>query len=204
MNRATEHAAQRDSKGEVELIESIAKGSEACLNELISRYASQVTGICRQICPDETEIHSLVSEVFWEAWRRAASYDSRRSSVRTFLLMIARSRAIDWRRAASARQRALKRYATLSSDNEVLHIDSTHPSAASLRQETESDLKTAISSLPEVQGEAIELAFWKGYTHEEIARQLDTPLGTVKTRIRSGLRQLKQILSCEYSTKEVS
>lgn len=204
MSHDSEHDPQRNSKEEVELLQSIAKGSESCLDELISRYASQVTGICRQICPDETEIHSLVSEVFWEAWRRAASYDSRKSSVRTFLLMIARSRAIDWRRAASARQRALKRYASLSSDGETLHIDTAQPSAASLRLETESHLKSALNSLPEVQGEAIKLAFWKGYTHEEIARKLDTPLGTVKTRIRSGLRQLKQILSCEYSTKEVS
>ena len=204
MNRDLATEASHCTEDEVELIQAIARGSEACLNDLIHRYASQVTGVCRQVCPDESEIHSLVSEVFWEAWRRAASYDARKSSVRTFLLMIARSRAIDWRRATSARQRALKKYATLSSESEVMHIDNVQPMTDSLRHETETDLKSAISALPEAQGKAIELAFWKGYTHEEIARKLDTPLGTVKTRIRSGLRQLKQILSCEYSTKEMS
>ena len=116
------HPKSRQGRGEfcadeeAALVQALAHGDEAALREVISRYGGLVRQICRRICFDETVVNELVSEVFWEMWRRADSFDPNRGTVRTYLLTMARSRAIDRRRASTSRQRMQSRFAELVKD----------------------------------------------------------------------------------------
>lgn len=194
MNHAVEpgYASSIESGGgDRELAERIAAGDEAALTELIRRYSGHVAGLCRRICRDESDVNDLVSEVFWELWCRAGSFDANRSNVRTFLLLVARSRAIDRRRSSRAR---LQRQTVAAQDADKIGAES--PEVKQVLQAEESQLvHSALNHLDASQRQVIELAFFDGLTHEQVARQLGAPLGTIKSRIRSGLLQLKRILA---------
>ncbi len=192
----TSAASEQDSR----LVEKMAAGDERALEELIKRHSSQVARVCRRICHDEAEVHWIVSDVFWEIWSRASTFDATRGSVRTFLMMIARSKAIDNRRSAASRQRTQAKLAELTPHSPKLLGVDCQPTSASIRLESTSRVRSALESLPTIQREAIELAFFKGYSHLEVARQLNAPLGTIKSRIRTGLMQLKRSLPEEQAS----
>lgn len=189
--------AQRDEycvNEEAALVTALASGDESALREIISRYGGTVRQLCRRICFDETVVNELVSEVFYELWRRADSFDPSRGTVRSFLLTMARSRAIDRRRSSVSRQRMHTRFAELV--KEQFHNAGSQQEIGSeiLQQERAQEVRLALSNLPTNQQVPIQLAFFDGLTHEEVAEQLDAPLGTIKSRIRTGLMQLRRIL----------
>lgn len=192
---------QERHEADVQLLRRVAEGQESALRDLILTYSPAVNYLCKRICGDELSANEVVSEVFWELWRRAATFDPRKSSVRSFLFMIARSRAIDVRRANSARHRALEAHREQVRSTTT----NTQPDLADrgiMAAEFRLQLDSALSSIPQQQREAVELAFLDGMTHEEIAEHLDSPLGTIKTRIRSGLKKLRDLLN-ESGTGEL-
>lgn len=198
-SQITESLDPGETEQDLQLVERMIEGDERALEELIRRHSAQVVRVCRRICFDEAEVHSIVSDVFWEIWSRANTFDSTRGSVRTFLLLIARSKSIDNRRATASRQRVRAKLAEFSPTS-LSQLGRDHPSAESIRLEFTLQVQTALKCLPSTQREAIELAFFKGYSHDEVARQLNTPLGTIKSRIRTGLRQLKRSLPDDCSS----
>jgi RNA polymerase sigma-70 factor (ECF subfamily) len=154
--------------------------------ELYDRYASQVFGLARRILRNDSDAEEVVQDVFAQAWRTARTYESRRGSVAGWLLTMTRTRAIDRLRARRARP-------DTSADPPIDSLPSATlmPSELVLSDEQARRIRETLATLPDVQREAVELAYYDGLTQSEIAAQLAEPLGTVKTRIRTALITLR-------------
>lgn len=179
--------------GDLELIERIRDGDQQALDALYRRYASPVYALVWKVLQSPEESQDVALDVFWQIWRQADRYDPSRGAPPAWIFTLARSRAIDRLRA---RQRREDR--TLSIDDPEVRLDPLDDQAApdevvSFRQ-TRDAVRQAITRLSPVQREAVELAFFSGLTHVEIAEKLHQPLGTVKTRIRQGLIKLRKYL----------
>ncbi len=176
------------------LLQRVADGDESALAALYDSWGERVHTLAFWILMDADEAEDVVEETFWQAWRMANQYDGRRGTVATWLTMIARSRALDrlrarQRRAAWAAAPAsvlLERAA--AGDAEVLDAEPE-------RTERHTALASALGALPPEQREVLELAFFRGLSHSEIAEQTSQALGTVKTRIRLALQKLRQSLA---------
>ena len=171
----------------------MAGGDEAALALFYDRWSQRVHDLAFWILKDADEAEDVVEETFWQAWRTASRYDARRGAASTWLMMIARSRALDRLRA---RRRQADWTATPATTNALLD-QAMKPEAADARSESADRSVTvaaALSSLPAEQRQAVELAFFGGLSHSEIAAQVAEPLGTVKTRIRLALQKLRQRL----------
>ena len=172
-------------------LERMARGDHEALAELYDRHSRLVYSLALRIIRDQGEAEDIVQEVFSQAWRQAGRYEARRGNVIAWLLNLTRSRAIDRLRGRQSRPEA-------ASDS-LLAIDIpdlTLPVDEQLSLEGRaSRVRAAMQELSVLQRVAIELAFYEGLTHVEIAERLELPLGTVKTRIRQGLLKLKDRLA---------
>jgi RNA polymerase sigma-70 factor (ECF subfamily) len=142
--------------------------------------------------PDDAE--DVVEETFWQAWRTAGQFDRARASVATWLTMIARSRALDRLRG---RRRRIERTAQAASRfmEDLEGVSGAAP--ADPASDSSPRLAAALNALPAEQREALQLAFFSGLSHSEIAAQTAQPLGTIKTRIRMAMEKLRQALGQE-------
>ena len=170
----------------------IASGDQAAAAHLYDRHARPLYSLILRILENETEAEDVLQDAFAQAFRQAARYDSRRGAVAAWLLTIARSRAIDRLRARRTRVEART--------GEIQTLDEmpdAQPDAAStmLDEERSRLVRQALGELPLLQRMAIELAYYEGLSHSEIAERLEQPLGTVKTRIRLGLLKLRDVLT---------
>jgi len=172
------------------LLAAIARGEESALAALYDETSPWVYGFTRRILRDTEAAEEVTLEVYLQAWRRAAEYSPRRGSPGAWLLTIARSRAIDRLRSTAARARREEPFCE-GFDPPSAAIG---PPAASAEAERQRLVAEAIASLPREQRRAIELAFFEGLSHGEIAERLGEPLGTVKTRIRLGMMKLRETL----------
>ena len=168
----------------------MADGDADAVAELYDRHARRVYSLALRILGDVPDAEDVVQEVFVQAWRQASRYAATRGVVAAWLLTLTRSRAIDRLRARRARadQSAVDVAAIQAADTGP-SIDWQFLSAEQTRL-----LRAALEQLPLLQRTAIELAYFEGLTHVEIAARLEEPLGTVKTRIRSGLTKLRETL----------
>ena len=166
-----------------------AAGDVDAAAELYDRHAGQIFALARRILHDDGEAEDIVQEVFSQAWKSAQRFHADRGSIIAWLLMMARSRSIDRLRARRARPDA-------TSDPYPEWIqDDTMPAAEQLLSEEQAArIREALDGLPDGQRHALELAYYEGLTHSEIASRLTEPLGTVKTRIRTALITLRQRL----------
>jgi len=171
--------------------ERIARGDQDALGEIYDRHGRLVYSLAFRIVRDQAEAEDVVQEVFSQAWRQAARYDASRGTVLAWLLTLTRSRSIDRLRGRRSRPEP--------SGEEGLLNPLPHPEApadvqvASAAQAAQ--IRSALDGLSVLQRVAIELAFYEGLTHAEIADRLELPLGTVKTRIRQGLLKLRDRLA---------
>jgi RNA polymerase sigma-70 factor, ECF subfamily len=155
---------------------------------LYDRYASRLMGLAHRILGDTGEAEEVLQEVFLYVWRAASSFDASRGTVLAWLLVVTRSRAIDRVRARRPASRA-----GLHGLDEVSGTPSREDvEADSASRQWESLCRSAIAELPADQRRALELAYFAGLTHQEIAEETATPLGTVKTRVRLGLMKLRE------------
>jgi RNA polymerase sigma-70 factor (ECF subfamily) len=174
-------------------LERMARGEHDALAELYDRYGRTVYSLALRIVRDQGDAEDIVQEVFSQAWRQAGRYDSGRGPVVGWLLTMARSRAIDRVRGRRVRPAAIL--------DETAALDM--PDGARLADEQlewagrASQIRSVFEELPLLQRMAIELAFYEGLTHSEVAERLELPLGTVKTRIRQGLLKMKDRLGRE-------
>ncbi len=180
------------------LMQRIAARDEAALRALYARHSGMVFAICLRILRDRSEAEQVLIDVFAEAWQHAARYDTTRGTPGGYLALLARSRAID---VARSRKRSSGTQ-TLRTDEAETGFTSAsgrpssvaQPIDATLSEERCAVVAEALNALGENQRTAVELAFYDGLSHSEIAVKLDRPIGTVKTQIRQGLIRMRDAL----------
>lgn len=171
------------------LLKLSGRGDEAAFAELYDAMAARVFGLAVRVVRDPAQAEEVAQESFLEIWRKAGRFDPDRGSAVAWMLTIAHRRAVDRVRSAEA---ASRRDATYHDTNQPVAHDTTAEAAqASLEARR---VRGALGSLTEVQRQAIELAYFGGYTHTEVASMLDLPVGTAKTRIRDGLIRLRDAM----------
>jgi RNA polymerase sigma-70 factor (ECF subfamily) len=168
-----------------EILAQVAAGDTSALAILFDRYGGRVLALILKYVRSRDDAADLLQDIFFEVWNRAASFDMGRSRVDTWLLLIARSRALDHLRKCRPDAGPLDLQEPASGHD---------PAREAQRTERSERLRGAVLLLPEDQRQAIELAFFSGLTHEQIASRLGAPLGTVKTRIRLGMSRLRGML----------
>ena len=157
--------------------------------EMYRRHWRGVFGAAYRVLGRVAEADDVAQEVFTRHWRDPRRFDARRGELGSYLRLMARSRALDlWRREHAA-QRARDRLALLSVSEEVPTAD--RPLEAAAQRGLRAPIREAMRKLPEMQREALVLAYWGGLTADEIARHAGVPLGTAKSRIRMGLDRLR-------------
>ncbi len=168
----------------------IARGDHGALAELYDRHARLVFSLALRILQNQADAEDVVQEVFTQVWAQATRYDTARGAVAAWMLMMARSRAIDRLRSRRLRPE------TASEARVVEEVpDATpRPDLQLLSAEQVESLEGALNALPVAQRVALELAYYEGLTHAEIADRLSEPLGTVKTRIRQAVIKLRESL----------
>lgn len=170
----------------------ISAGDEAALQSLYEATSSKVFGLSLQILRDRPAAEEAVVEVYAQVWRQAARHDPEKGTVATWITTLARTRAID---LARVKKRRSQRESAIDIEHlEVLTDPSPGPLSAAHDSERAALVRGAFESLPRDQRIAVEAAFFGGLSHSEVARTLGEPLGTVKTRIRSGLSALRRAL----------
>lgn len=173
-----------------DLLREIAEGSSEALGLFYDRYAALALGLLCRMLGNRNEAEEILQEVFLQVWRDARRYDPERASPRGWLLLLARSRALDRYRCTSARRRREDGAARSEADRTVAPIG-THR----LEQgENRLRIGQAIDRLPPEQRKVIELAFWEGLTQTQIAAALGAPLGTVKSRALLAMKKLREML----------
>lgn len=171
------------------LIERMASGDGLAMQELYDRSSQMVFSLALRIVRNHEAAEDVTVEVYSQIWREAAAYDARRGSPYTWVLTVARSRAIDM-------MRARRRQGVPDSIDEIAELSSEAPGpeAVSVAAERQRLVLAAMEGLAPEQRQAIELAFFSGLSHSEIAEELSQPLGTIKTRIRIGMMKLRDSL----------
>jgi len=171
------------------LVQAIASGSPEALGRLYDQYGGIVFALARRIVARVEDAEEVVQDVFAQVWRQAARYQASRATVAGWIVMLARTRAIDRLRARRARP---------DEDRAVEASTLTFPSASpdpehvALSAEHAAHVKEAYAALPDPQRSLLDLAYYEGLSHSEIAERTGVPLGTVKTRIRTAMEALRQ------------
>ena len=172
------------------LLERIARGEGAALSALYDATSAWVHGIAFRIVRETFAAEEVVLDVYLQVWRKAGDYSRLRGSPEAWLIAIARSRAVDRLRArASERKREEPSGASLDRAGEA-----ADPAQPVIEAERRTFIERALGSLPADQRRSIELAYFGGLTHMQIAGELGEPLGTIKTRIRLGMYKLRELL----------
>ena len=171
-----------------ELLARVAKGDQEAFERLYEQTSSLLYTLVARIMGKPSDAADLLQEVYLEAWRKASNYDSARGAPMAWLVTLARSRAIDWVRALAARSKT----ASLD-DTPATQLVAQDPNALDIRaaNERQTLVRASLNTLPPVQRQVIELAFYEGLTHTEISERLNVPLGTIKTRIRLAMVKLR-------------
>lgn len=182
-------ATSLPADADLHLVGRLASGDVDAAAELYDRHAGKVLGLARRILRNDSDAEDVVQEVFSQAWRTATRYTAGRGTVAGWLLMIARTRAIDRLRARRARPDA-----TADALVDLVPSDAVPLTDQLVADEQAARVREALTSLPPDQRTALELAYFEGLTQSEIAERLTTPLGTVKTRMRTALAVLRRSL----------
>jgi RNA polymerase sigma-70 factor (ECF subfamily) len=174
----------------VDLIRAMAGGDRDAFARFYDRYATLVYPLIVRIVRDRADAADVLQDVFWEAWQNADAYDAGRGTPEAWIVMRARARAID--RVRSVRRRS-ETFAVPLDDGAVAMGTEPVDDPAE-RAEVRSAVLGALAELSAPQREVLELAYYGGLTQTEIAERIKQPLGTVKTRIRSGLERLRTLV----------
>lgn len=185
-----DHPSAIATRTDEELIADLGRGDAEALGLLYDRYRRLAMAVAYRILEDATAAEDCLQDAFLQVWRNHTSYHPERGSVKSWLLTIVRNAAIDRHRGKEGRARQ---------DRPIDEIDyllgeNDDPHAHAIESLQAEQIKTAIESLPTEQRDAIMLAFFNGLTHQEIAERTGVPLGTVKGRMRLGLKKMRQQL----------
>lgn len=184
----------RLKRDEVALLFRIRDKDETAVAELYTRYSGPLYSLAYQVTRADRFAQEVVQEVFLAVWREASRFDPQRGAVSSWLFTMTRHKAIDLvRKEANVARRQAPETALESRASEH---DVDHEAWLNIRRDR---VQTAVSQLPEAQRTCVELAFFRGLTHVEVAEELAIPLGTAKTRIRTGLLRLRDLLGDSVS-----
>jgi RNA polymerase sigma-70 factor, ECF subfamily len=161
----------------------------ATFGHIYDEHSRSVYGAALRILGNPAQAQDVTQDVFLKLWRNPKRFDSRRGDLGTYLRLMARSRALDLYREGQAAGRARDRLEAVVAQDEP-RVDE-RPALAAVRGEHREAVRVALRRLPEAQREALVLAYWGGMTADEIARRIDVPLGTAKSRIRLGMVKLR-------------
>lgn len=177
------------NQSDAEVCLALRQGQTAALGVLYDRHAGLVYGIALNVLGNAQEAEDLTQDIFLTL-ARGSSYDPARGSLRTFLAILTRSRAIDRLRSRSSTQAMINRWQPGHSAESKSNLPFEH----AFQQERSQEVKAALAQLSEGQQQVLTLAYYEGLSQTEIAKRLDIPLGTVKARARRGLIKLRQTL----------
>jgi RNA polymerase sigma-70 factor (ECF subfamily) len=171
------------------LLARVSGGDATALRALYDGCAGRAMSIAFRVLGTRSEAEEVVQETFVQVWRQAASYDASRGGAMAWIATIVRSRALDRLRSRAASDRAVAR-----SEEDADPPTAPAPPELAAQRELRAQVMSALAALPLEQRSAIELAYYEGLSHSEIAARLGDPLGTVKTRVRLGLAKLASVL----------
>ena len=173
------------------LVRGCGSGDQGALASLYDQSSSLVYAVALKLLANQADAEEVTLDVFNQIWRTAQTYQATRGSVTAWLVTLARSRAIDRLRSRATRQQReepILAYTDFASASDG-------PEQASVQSQQRTRILAAMADLPVDQRRAVELAFFSGMTHSELAQELDLPLGTVKTRLRSSMLKLRESLA---------
>jgi RNA polymerase sigma-70 factor (ECF subfamily) len=198
---SSSEAAARDSAlagaADAELVRRMRSKDERALGTFYDRWFPVVHGVVSRMLESPGDVEDVVEEAFWQAWRQAERFDAERGSAQTWLLTIARSRALDRLRA----RRRLREEPLIDASASEADTAAPTPAAPSdpladaEHAERSRIVRAALADLPAEQREALELGYFGGLSQSEIAEQTGLPLGTIKTRMRLALQKLRERLN---------
>jgi len=181
-------ASKAERLADEELMPRIGEKDPDAFEVFYDRHGGVAFSLAYRIVGERGAAEDVVQEAFISIWRSGARYDRARGSVRSWMLGIVRNRAIDFLRSKAGRAPKLD----FDDDAVLEHRPSAElTDAEALRRETTHELRGALGELPGEQSKVIELAYFGGFSHSEIAKMLDVPLGTVKGRMRLGLEKIR-------------
>jgi RNA polymerase sigma-70 factor (ECF subfamily) len=192
MDESSPHYARTDE----ELIADLGRGDADALGLLYDRYRRLAMAVAYRILEDATAAEDCLQDAFLQVWRNHASFHPERGNVKSWLLTIVRKAAINRHRGKEGRSRQDRPIEEV----EYLLGESDDPHTQAVEHLQAAQIKAAIEQLPDEQREAITLAFFNGLTHQEIAERIGAPLGTVKGRMRLGLKKMRsQLIEAEWT-----
>ncbi len=169
------------------LVTEVARGDSHAYERLYDELSSAVYGLARRVVRDPARAEDVTQEVFLEVWRKAARFDRDLGKGKTWIMTIAHRRAVD----AVRRSEAQKRMDHHGAPDEVIHDE---PGEGVIAAEEHGLVRECMDTLTELQLESVRLAYFNGYTYNEVASLLEKPLPTIKTRMRDGLIRLRDCL----------
>jgi RNA polymerase sigma-70 factor, ECF subfamily len=179
-----------------ELMQLVRENDSAAFAVVYERHATAAFSLAFRMCGKRALAEDVVQEAFLSLWRSGARYDSMRGSVRTWVLGIVHNRAIDALRRGLAHDRG-----RVSDEGIEEHLEAAeHTEQEVGRRDEAREIRAALVGLPPEQSRVIELAYYGGFTHTEIAAMLETPVGTIKGRMRLGLQKMRSQLHSEQVT----
>ena len=174
---------------DADLLRAVAQGDEESLAAIYDRYRTILFGLLFRILGNRAEAEDVLQEVFVQVWQRARDFDENRGKAFTWLVTLARSRAIDRLRSLDSRSRTIEAATKESADAVGDAIEDA------INNERGEVVRAALKELPEEQRAALLMAYFDGFSQSEIAERTNTPLGTVKTRMRTGMTKLREVLA---------
>src|SRR6185503_17892371 len=175
-------ASKQSGRDDGALIASIRAGNQSAMAELYDRYSSIVYAVAMRVLGDTAAAEDVLQEIFMQLWRNPGTFDASRGSLAPWLAVIARNRAVDVLR---------KRRPQDDIENVTLSVEPDLAAEAD-RSRVAGKVRAVLSQMPALQRSALEMAYFEGYSHSEIADKTGEPLGTIKTRIRAGLMLLRK------------
>ena len=176
----------------VHLIQRTATQDREAFSQLYDRFSSLVFSLAMRMLRAQSDAEDLLQEVFMQVWRQAGNYSPERGSPEAWIINIARSRAIDKLRAIRRRDKSF-----ILTDDPAAAESPDNVESAVGDSEAKLAMNSALANLPEAQRKVLELAYFAGLSQTEIADRLKEPLGTVKTRMRSGIQRLRGMLGTQ-------
>jgi RNA polymerase sigma-70 factor (ECF subfamily) len=183
-----------DSASAVRLIQQVAKQDRHAFSQLYDRFSTLVFTLAMRMLKARSDAEDLLQEVFVQVWRQAQNYRAERGSPEAWIIDIARGRAIDKIRSIPRTGRSF-----VLTDDSARTESSENVESSVAQSEVRMAMNSALANLPQAQRKVMELAYLDGLTQTEIAERLSEPLGTVKTKMRSGIQRLREIMSFQVA-----
>ena len=172
------------------LIQQVAQQDREAFSQLYDRFSTLVFTLAMRMLKVRSDAEDLLQEVFVQVWRQAENYSAERGSPEAWIINIARSRAIDKIRSIRRMEKSF-----VLTDDPARAESSENVESSAAESETRLMMNSVLANLPQTQRKVLELAYFDGLTQTEIAERLAEPLGTIKTRMRSGIQRLREIVS---------